>query len=178
VQQRRDRHRALADAADHLVLAGLDALGDLDLALAAQQLDAAHLAQVHADGIVGAPELLILAGRLGRDHRRLGRLGLRCRGSVFRLLGLDDVDAGLGQHRHRVLDLLGGHFVGRQRGVQLVIGDVAALLALLDELLQLGPERVQQGSVGSLLAGVGDFGLHYGRGFGRHLLKSLGATNR
>ena len=34
-QQRGDRQRAFADAADHLVPAGLDALGDLDLALAA-----------------------------------------------------------------------------------------------------------------------------------------------
>ena len=33
--------------------AALDALGDLHLALARQQRNGAHLAQVHADGIVG-----------------------------------------------------------------------------------------------------------------------------
>ena len=41
----------------------------------------------------------------------------------------------LGEHRHRVLDLLGGHLVRRQRGVQLVIGQIAALLAARDHLL-------------------------------------------
>ena len=96
-----------------------------------------------------------------------GSAGLAAR-SLFLLLGLDDVDAGFRQHRHRVLDLLGGHFVGRQGGVQLVIGDVAALLALLDELLELGAEGVEQGGVGAFFAGVGGFGLRYGRGFGRH----------
>ena len=177
-QQRRDRHRALADAADHLVLAGLDALGDLDLALAAQQLDAAHLAQVHAHGIVGAAELLVLAGRFGGDHGGLGGLRRGGGGGFFLLLGLDHVDAGFRQHRHGVLDLLGGHFVGRQGGVQLVVGDVAALLALLDELLELGAKGVEQGGVGPLFAGVGGFRLGNGRGLGRHSW-SLGAqTNK
>ena len=51
--------RAFAQPGDHRLAAGLDALGDGDLALARQQLDRAHLAQVHAHGIVGA------LGRLG-----------------------------------------------------------------------------------------------------------------
>ena len=176
-QQRRDGHRALADAADHLVLAGLDALGDLDLALAAQQLDRAHLAQVHAHGIVGAAEFLVLAGRLGRHHGGLGRLGRVGGGGLFLLLGLDDIDAGFRQHRHGVLDLLGGHLVGRQGGVQLVIGDVAALLALLDELLELGAERVEQRGVGALFAGVGGFGLGGGTRFWSPFL-FLGAATK
>jgi hypothetical protein len=168
-EQRGDRHRALADAADHLVLAGLDALGDLDFALAAQQLDAAHLAQVHAHRIVGAAEFLVLASRLGRHHGGLG--GLRRIGGgrgLFLLLGLDDVDAGLRQHGHRVLDLLGGHLIGRQGGVQLVVGDVAALLALLDELLELGPQGIEEGGVGAFVTRLGRFGLRYGCCFGRH----------
>ena len=41
---------------------GLDALGDLDLALAREQLDRAHLAQVHAHRIVGAAEILVERG--------------------------------------------------------------------------------------------------------------------
>ena len=45
---------AFAQTADHGVAAGLDALGDGDFALAAQQLDRAHLAQVHAHRVVGA----------------------------------------------------------------------------------------------------------------------------
>ena len=51
--------RAFAQALDHGLAAGLDALGDGDLALARQELDLAHLAQVHAHRIVGA------VGRLG-----------------------------------------------------------------------------------------------------------------
>jgi hypothetical protein len=57
---------------------------------------------------------------------------------VLALLGLvvlDDVDAHLREHRHHVLDLLGGHLFGRQDGVQLVVGDVAALLRVADHPL-------------------------------------------
>src|SRR3712207_9530822 len=46
--------RAFAKPPDHRVAAGLDALGDRDLALAGEKLHRAHLAQVHADGIVRA----------------------------------------------------------------------------------------------------------------------------
>ena len=46
--------RAFAQACDHRLAAGLDALGDRDFAFARQQFDRAHLAQIHADGIVGA----------------------------------------------------------------------------------------------------------------------------
>ena len=49
-----ERQRALAQAADHRVATGLDTLGDGDLALARQQLDRAHLAQVHPHRIVRA----------------------------------------------------------------------------------------------------------------------------
>jgi hypothetical protein len=88
--------------------------------------------------------------------------------SLLLLLSLDHVDAGFRQHGHGVLDLLGGHFVGRQGRIQLVIGDVAALLALLDELLQLGAQGVEQGGIGALFSGVGSLGLRCGRCLGRH----------
>src|SRR2546429_14293 len=51
---RLEAQRALAQAGDHRLAAGLDALGDRDLALAREQLDRAHLAQIHAYGVVGA----------------------------------------------------------------------------------------------------------------------------
>jgi hypothetical protein len=58
--------RALAEARDHRLAAGLDALGDRDFALARQKLDRAHLAQVHAHRIVGAVgRLFLLGGRKG-----------------------------------------------------------------------------------------------------------------
>ena len=58
---------AFAQAQDHGVAAGLDALGDGDFALAAQQFDGAHFAQIHAHGIVGAIDrfLLLLGDELG-----------------------------------------------------------------------------------------------------------------
>jgi hypothetical protein len=54
---------------DHRLAAGLDALGDGDFALAREQLDRAHFAQIHADGIVGALGRLLV----GLDDQRLGR---------------------------------------------------------------------------------------------------------
>jgi hypothetical protein len=58
-------------------------------------------------------------------------LGLR----VLLLFVLDDGDTHLGKQRHGVLDLLGGDLVRRQHLVDLVVGDVAALLGLLKQLL-------------------------------------------
>src|SRR5215470_17034802 len=65
-----ERQRTFAQARDYRLAAGLDALGNGNLALARQQLDRAHIAQVHAHGIVRALRRL---GRL-RD-RRNGRSG-------------------------------------------------------------------------------------------------------
>ena len=55
------------------------------------------------------------------------------------------------EHRHHVLDLLGGHLVGRQHGVELVEGDVAALASTRDQALDRGRLGVEQGGVGVLL---------------------------
>ncbi|MNI21438.1 hypothetical protein D3C73_749630 [compost metagenome] len=102
---------ALAQARDHGVAASLDALGDGDLALAAQQLDRAHFAQIHAHRVVGA-----VIGGLGRGlgDRSLGgggHVGAGRLGGV--LLGLDDVDAHLRQHGQDVFDLVRRDFFGR-----------------------------------------------------------------
>ena len=75
---RLEGERALAQAGDHRLAAGLDALGDRDLALAREQLDRAHLAQIHAHRIVGA----------------LARLGLLRLGDGL-LRDLDQVAAGI-----------------------------------------------------------------------------------
>ena len=56
---------------DHRLAAGLDALGDRDFALARQQLDRAHFAQIHAHGIVGALGRLLLLGLVERLRRDL-----------------------------------------------------------------------------------------------------------
>ena len=104
-------------ARDHRLAAGLDPLGNGDFALARQELDRAHLAQVHAHGIVGALGRL---GTAGGDRRRPGGLdelaafGLLLVGAFggfllgfFRVLALDDIDAHLAEHRVHVLDLIG-----------------------------------------------------------------------
>src|SRR6266478_1587410 len=138
--------RALAQAGDHRFAAGLDALGDRDLALARQELHRAHFAQIHAHRIIRALGRLLGFG-LGRDllldldqlaALALGLfLGLLARLlSLFaHLLGLDEVDAHLAEHREDILDLLGIDLLRGQHQVDLVMGDVAALLGGADELL-------------------------------------------
>ena len=89
----------------------------------------------------------------GRRHQ-LAALGLLLRLLLggFRLgllllVRFHDVDAHVGEHRHRVFDLLGGDLLGGEHGIQLVDGDVAALLRLLDHLLDGGVGEVEQRTV-------------------------------
>ena len=153
--------RAFAQARDHRLAAGLDALGDRDLALAGEKLHRAHLAQVHAHRIVGAVGRLL--GRRLADDDGAGLRGLDEVAAVgfllvglglsvlVRLLGLDHVDAHLGELAEHVLDLLRVELLGRQNLVQLIIGDIAALLRELDHPLDGGIAQVEQRPVGLLL---------------------------
>src|SRR6185312_660415 len=59
-------------------------------------------------------------------------------------LALDDVDAHLVEHGHRVFDLLGRGLVGRKNLVQFVIGDIAAGFRLGDHLADANIRHVQQ----------------------------------
>ncbi len=142
---------AFAEARDHRLAAGLDALGDGDFALAREQLDGAHLAQIHPHGIVGA---LAGLGFLDLGDGLLGDLDQLVVGVVLGLfllfflavgvLGLGDVDAHVREHRHDVLDLLRRGGVGGQDFVELIEGHEAALLGLLDHLLDGGVRQVEQ----------------------------------
>src|SRR5450755_2521311 len=143
--------RAFAQPRDHRLAAGLDALGNGDFALARQQLDGAQLAQIHPHGIVGALArlgLLDLGDGLLRDLDQFV-VGV-VRGLILRflvavgILGLGDVDANVGEHRHDVLDLLRRGGVGRQDFVELIEGYEAALLGLLDHLLDGGIRQIEQ----------------------------------
>src|SRR6516162_4332637 len=150
--------RALAQPRDHRFAAGLDALGDGDLALAREQLHRAHFAQIHAHRIIRALGRLLGLG-LGRDLlldldqlaalalgllvgllARLFSLFARLLSFFARLLGLDHVDAHLAEHREHLLNLLGIDLLRGQHRVDLVMGDVAALLGGPDELPD-GPVR-------------------------------------
>ena len=143
--------RAFAEARDHRLAAGLDALGDGDFALARQQLDRAHLAQIHADGIVGALAglgFLDLGDGLLRDLDKLV-VGLVVGLFLLRLLaiglfGFGHVDAHVREHRHDVFDLLRRGGVGGQHFVELIEGHEAALLGLLDHLLDGGIRQIEQ----------------------------------
>ena len=185
--------RAFAEARDHRLAAGLDALGDGDFALARQQLDRAHLAQIHAHRIVGAVGRLFL-GR-GRGDGRAGLLGKlvgvflgvgRRRlalGLFARLVVLDDIDAHVGEHGHGVLDLLGGHFLRRQHRVQFVHGHIAALLGGLDHLLDSVIGKVEQRAIGGgFTFGLGLFLFRFRHSFlspsGRSFERSRCSCNR
>ena len=68
--------------------------------------------------------------------------GVAARCGLFSLLVFHHVDAHLIELGHGVLDLLGGELVLGQRGVELVIGDVAPLLPLGQHLLDGGPQGI------------------------------------
>ena len=79
-------------------LAALDALGDRHLALAGEQRHGAHLAQVHADGVVGLVER---ARREVELHAVFGPAALAALHRValaVPLFGVDQVDAGVAEH--------------------------------------------------------------------------------
>ncbi len=140
-----ERQGAFAQARDHGVAAGLDALGDGDLALAAQQLDRAHLAQIHAHGVVGA-----VIGRLGvgLGDRGLGLFGhVGALGGLAVLLGLDDVDAHLRQHGQGVLDLVRRDLFRGQHLVQIFHRHIATRLGLFDKLFDSGIGQIEQGPI-------------------------------
>ena len=101
------------DGLAHLALAGLDLLGDRDLLLAREQRDAAHLLEVHADGIgrlAGRALGLLRFGLLLGPLRLGGLLGLL---GEARLLDRVDLDVHVAEHRDDLVDLLRRGPVGR-----------------------------------------------------------------
>ena len=145
--------RALAQAGDHRLAAGLNTLGDGNLALAREQPNRAHFAQIHAHRVVGALDRLLGLGfgrRLRRDLDEFAGLGFFALGPLARLLvglgllGLDHVDAHLVEHRQNVLNLLGSDlFQGHDR-IELLVGDVAALRGLIDQLRDGGVGEIEK----------------------------------
>ena len=157
---RLEGERAFAEARDHGLAAGLDALGDGDLALARQKLDRAHLAEIHADRIVGAVGRLL--GGLGRRPRSAApRRARRPRGSSSPSSASSTSSASMtlmpmSESMARMSSICSE--VTSSRGedrVQLVIGDKAALLGGLDHLLDGGIGKVEERPVRGLCRGRG-----------------------
>src|SRR5687767_3163793 len=127
--------RHARDRLDHRQLAALDAACNLDFAFAREQRHGAHLAQVHADGIVGLVE---------RARREI-ELGAFAFGSfmaldtftleLVALFRIDEIDAGAGEHGEELFEVLGVR--GEVRGQQIVhfvVKEIALLLADDDQL--------------------------------------------
>ena len=100
-----DERRA-RDRLDDGELAALDAPRDLDFAFAREQRHRAHLAQVHADRIVGLVERArrqIELELLGAFGRAVDRLVV----PQVLLVGVDDLDAGAAEGVEEIVELVG-----------------------------------------------------------------------
>src|SRR5579885_90255 len=123
--QRRSR-KGLA----HGGLPTLDALGQLDFALAGEQRHGAHLAQVHADGIVG-----FIAEILGEIEvaQLLAFLDFLVE---FELGLLENFDAGAIELRQQIVEFAAAGIIFGEKLVDFVIENVALLFSGVHQLLQ------------------------------------------
>ena len=154
-----ERQRAFAQACDHRLAAGLDALGDGDFALAREQFDRAHFAQIHAHRIVGALGRLFLLGggerlRLGLDHFAAGSSSSSssCSSAAFSVSPSSPSASSVSTTLMPISlsiammsSICSGEVeFGRQHGIERVEGDEAALLGGLDHLLDAGVVEIEQ----------------------------------
>ena len=118
-------------------LAALDSFCDFDFAVARQQRDRSHFAQVHANGIVGLFERAgsqiqfdAVFGLLAFEFLFAGNLVERGKALVF---GIDDFDAGGSEGGKQVVQIFGRSAdFRRQKVADLVVKEVALLLADID----------------------------------------------
>ncbi len=114
-------------------LSAFDALGDFDFALAGEQGNGAHLAEVHADGVVG-----LLEGS-GREVELyvvglFAGLGLVLLAVAGEFVAGEDIDALGVDGGEKVIEIVGGGDVTGQEVVDLAIGEIALFLPCVDEL--------------------------------------------
>src|SRR5277367_6134244 len=137
-----DDDRRARDGLHHDELAALDALGDGDFAFAGEQRDGAHLAQVHANGVVGfferaRSQIQVAVGFvcvfLGVTFAGHGGHFDGTRG-FGRGLILVNFNAVAFKCREKVVDFFRGMHFRRKGIVYFVIQQVAALFADGDEL--------------------------------------------
>ena len=124
-----DHQRRARERFQYGALAALDAPRDLDFAFAREQRNRAHLAQVHADGIV---DLLAQAGGQFEVEQLFGFFEL-----LLEILGLfEDFDARDVQAGKHVLELGAARQISGQNFADFVVQDVALFLAHLYEPLK------------------------------------------
>ena len=124
--------RRARDRLDHRQLAALDALGDLDLALAREEGHRAHLAEVHPDRVVGLVERAggqVELELLGAFAGAVEQLVL-----AVLLFGIDDFDAGAAERAEQIVELVRRRDVGGQKLIDLVVQQVSLFLADGNEL--------------------------------------------
>ena len=157
-----DRDRRIEHDLQHAPLAVLDPLGNFHLALAGEEGDRPHLAQVHAHRVVGLGvavgvffllrlfllglDLLVFLFLFGLGFAAFaGHLDLRRR--------IDDLDALARERGQPVVHLVGRHDALRHVLVDLVIGQKALGLAHGDELALLALALLGRGCLGGAVLG-------------------------
>ena len=130
-----DDDRRARDGLHDAELAALDALGDFDFALAGKQRNGAHLAQIHADGVVGLFE------RSGRQVELyvvglFAGLGLVLVAVAAELaFAVEDIDALGVDGGEQIIEIVGGGDITGQEVVDLAIGEISLLFPGVDELV-------------------------------------------
>ncbi len=119
-------------------LATLDALGDLDLALARQQRDGTHLAEVHADGVVGLFQRAW--GQVKLDvgvFRTFFALLFTVLATAAAAIAREHVNALGVDGRQQVVQVVGGGDVTGQQIIDLTVGEIALFLTGLNETVYI-----------------------------------------
>jgi len=114
----------------------LDALGDFDFTFAGEQGNSAHLAEIHADGVVG---LLESAGRevelyVVRFFSGFGLVFIAATGALFAGQDIDALGVDGGEE---VIEIVRGGDITGQEVVDLAIGEISLLFSCVDELVYI-----------------------------------------
>ena len=136
-QQFVDDNRRPRERFQHPQLPALDALGDFHFAFAREQRHSSHLAQIHADGVVGFFES---AGREVEFDVLAGfsfffELLIERGGGKFR--SLQHIDALRTNGGQQIVQVLGRMHVVRDKVVDLVIGQISLLFTCVDQLFDV-----------------------------------------
>src|SRR5271166_2168403 len=132
-QQFVNHDRRSRERLQHADLAALDALGDFHFAFAGEQGNGSHLAQVHADGIVGffqcagrevEFDILALFAFVEFLIERGGR----------QLWTFQHVDALRADRREQVVQVFGTYYIVRDELVDLVISEISLLFPGINQL--------------------------------------------